>query len=67
MIATSTKFLDTLLEGKNLENNLSEINLDKNETLFYDLIKPVLNNFLKQPQQETVSKILAYSKSLKLV
>ncbi len=63
MLATSTKILNTLLQDK-ADGNLALDALNKNEALFYDLIKPSLNNLVKQPKQETISKILAYSKSL---
>lgn len=63
MLATSTKILNTLLQDK-ADGNLALDALNKNEALFYDLIKPSLNKLVKQPKQETISKILAYSKSL---
>ncbi|TAF83467.1 MAG: hypothetical protein EAZ51_00860 [Sphingobacteriales bacterium] len=64
MITTSTNFLHNLLEGKTNGNKTSENTLNKNEELFYELIKPSLNKLVKQPKQETINKILVYSKSL---
>lgn len=63
MIATSTTFLTSLLNKKIDEKSVS-VCLDKDETLFYHLIKPSLDALVKEPKQETINKILAYSKSL---
>lgn len=61
-----TKTFTTNLSVKLFNNNdmlandcESEIEID----LFYDQIKEDLNSLIKNPQDETIAKILNYSKS----
>jgi hypothetical protein len=63
MIATSTSFLTSLL-NKKIDEKSTSVCLDKDETLFYQLIKPSLNSLVKEPSSATIDKILDYSKSL---
>lgn len=63
MIATSTTFLNSLLNSE-IEQKTSKISLNKDEALFYTLLKPSLNVLVKQPTQESVNKILNFSKSI---
>ncbi|WP_316780739.1 hypothetical protein [Pedobacter antarcticus] len=45
------------------ENSNTEF-FNESDTAFYENIKPQLDQLKKDPQEETISKILAYSKSL---
>ncbi|TAH01684.1 MAG: hypothetical protein EAZ15_06910 [Sphingobacteriales bacterium] len=63
MIATTTPFLNVLLNTK-IEENASINCLNKDETMFYNQIKTSLNALVKQPKQETINSILAFSKSM---
>ena len=49
----------------NVSNTAAETPVDeaeKQDLLFYDSIKPKLNELVKDPSDETINKILAYSK-----
>ncbi len=63
MIATTTPSLTSLLNTK-IEENASIKCLNKDETTFYNQIKPSLNALIKMPKQKSIDNILAFSKSL---
>lgn len=63
MITTTTPFLTALLNTK-IEENASIKCLNKDETTFYNQIKPNLNALVKMPKQKSIDNILAFSKSL---
>ncbi|TKC07927.1 hypothetical protein FA048_12235 [Pedobacter polaris] len=39
------------------------VEAEQQDELFYNSIKPQLNKLVKDPSEETIAKILAYSKS----
>lgn len=45
------------------EENLNEEGFTDDENAFYHFIKPTLNEMIKDPKEETLSKIMNYSKS----
>lgn len=63
MITTTTPFLNALLNTK-IEENASIRCLNRDATSFYNQIKPGLNTLVKNPKQETINTILAFSKSM---
>ena len=62
MIETSTSFNKLNYEQSNQENMPAE-DLDVCDMSFYNSIKSQLNSMSKDPSDETIEKILAYSKS----
>jgi hypothetical protein len=62
MIETST------LNSNSFYNEEKELimsrDFNQTEIDFYEWIKPTLNTLVKNPSEETVAKILAFSKSL---
>ncbi|WP_316791633.1 hypothetical protein [Pedobacter frigoris] len=62
MIKTSTSVNKVNYTQQNQENNPAE-DVEANDLMFYDSIKPQLNRLTKNPSDETISKILAYSKA----
>lgn len=63
MIETLTPTLNSIVnndeESKNTTNTLSN-----DEVEFYENLKPALNQIVKSPSNETVNRILSFSKSL---
>ncbi|TKC03753.1 hypothetical protein [Pedobacter frigoris] len=62
MIKTSTSVNKVNYTQQNQEINPAE-NVEALDLMFYDSIKPQLNRLTKNPSDETISKILAYSKA----
>jgi hypothetical protein len=62
MIETSTSIKKLNYEQSNQENMPVE-DLDVCEISFYESIKSQLNSLSKDPSDETIEKILAYSKA----
>lgn len=63
MITTSTSIQNSNCLNQNNEN-LSSEHFNDLDQLFYDSIKMQLDLLNKQPQEETINRILAYSRSL---
>jgi len=63
MITTSTPISNLNYLNQNTENLSSEFFNDL-DLMFYENIKPQLEQLSRNPDEETISKILAYSKSL---
>lgn len=42
----------------------SQDGLSENETAFYEMIRPTLNQIVKEPSEKVVQNILAFSKSI---
>lgn len=42
----------------------SQDELSENESAFYEMIKPTLNQIVKEPSEKVVQNILAFSKSI---
>lgn len=62
MIATTTPFFDAFFNKKIEENaSINCLNLI-DIALFYNQIKPSLNELVKNPKQKTINNILAFSK-----
>ncbi|TDG36266.1 hypothetical protein EZJ43_09695 [Pedobacter changchengzhani] len=57
----------TSKQSANLQNNMSplvtDMESDADLDLFYDQLKSKLNALIVSPQDETIDRILAYSKS----
>lgn len=62
MVTTST--LPNLNYLNQNPENLSSEFFNDLDLMFYENIKPQMDLLNKNPQEETISKILAYSKSL---
>ncbi len=62
MIETFTINQDSFFDEENQEEAVMTM-LNQRELDFYESIKPVLNTLVKNPSDETVNKILAFSKS----
>lgn len=62
MIETSTHQKRSLKETK-VESMVRAEDLGEEEQSFYTSIKPELNSLLTEPAQESVEKILEYSRS----
>ncbi len=62
MIETSTHQKRSLKEAK-VESMVRTEDLGEEEQSFYTSIKPELNSLLTEPAQESVEKILEYSRS----
>ena len=63
MITTSTPITNMNCLNQNSEN-LSNETFNDLDLMFYDSIKSQLEQLSRNPQEETIAKILAYSKSL---
>lgn len=62
MIETFTLNQDSFFNEENHEEAIMET-LSQTELNFYKRITPVLNTLVKSPSDETINKILAFSKS----
>lgn len=62
MIKTSTSVNKVNYSQHNQEINPVE-NLEAQDLMFYDSIKPQLSSLTKTPSDETIDKILAYSRA----
>lgn len=63
MITTSTPFNNLNCLNQHPEN-LSNEPMSDLDLMFYESIKPQLEQLSKNPEEETIKKILAYSRSL---
>jgi hypothetical protein len=63
MITTSTSISDLNHSNQQAEN-LSGESFNDLDLMFYESIKPQMDLLNKNPEDETISRILAYSKSL---
>ena len=63
MVTTSTPLSNMNYLNQNTENLSSEFFNDL-DLMFYENIKSQLDQISKNPQEETISRILAYSRSL---
>jgi hypothetical protein len=63
MITTSTSINDLNHSNQQAEN-LSGESLNDLDLMFYESIKPQMDLLNKNPEDETISRILAYSRSL---
>jgi len=63
MMTTSTPINNPNYLNQNSESLSSETFNDL-ELMFYENIKPQLNQLSRNPDEETIAKILAYSRSL---
>jgi hypothetical protein len=63
MVTTSTPLTNLNYLNQNTENSSSEFFNDL-DLMFYDSIKSQMDLLSKNPEDETISRILAYSKSL---
>ncbi len=63
MVTTSTPLTNPNYLNPNAENLSSEFFNDL-DLMFYDSIKSQMDLLSKNPEEETISRILAYSKSL---
>lgn len=64
MTKTSTTNSNVNLPIQNMFQPKTDIESDAEIDLFYDQIKSKLDRLAKNPQDDTINKILAYSKSL---
>ncbi|TCC97978.1 hypothetical protein [Pedobacter psychroterrae] len=62
MIETSTSF-NKLNYPQSKQENMPAEDLESCDLVFYDTIKSQLDSLSKNPSDETISKILAYSKA----
>lgn len=63
MITTSTPVNNLNYLNQNLES-LSNEHFNDLDLMFYESIKPQLEQLSRNPDEETINKILAYSRSL---
>lgn len=63
MVTTSTSLTNMNYLNQNTENLSSEFFNDL-DLMFYENIKSQLDLLSKNPQEETISRILSYSRSL---
>jgi len=63
MMTTSTPINNPNYLNQNSESLSSETFNDL-DLMFYENIKPQLNQLSRNPEEETIAKILAYSRSL---
>jgi len=63
MVTTSTS-ISNLNHLDQQAENLSGQMLNDLDLMFYDSIKPQMDMLSKTPEDETISRILAYSRSL---
>ena len=63
MITTSTSISDLNHSNQQAEN-LSGESFNDLDLMFYESIKPQMDLLNKNPEDETISRILAYSRSL---
>lgn len=54
---------DSLKEAKT-EANPNNEDLNAEEQTFYQTLKPALNELIEEPKEETINKIMNYSKSV---
>ncbi len=64
MTKTSTSKNNVNLPTPNMFQPITDMESDAEIDLFYDQIKSKLDTLVKDPQDETINKILAYSRSL---
>lgn len=64
MTKTSTSKTIVNLPSQSMFQLKTDIESDAEIDLFYDQIKNKLDSLAKNPQDETINKILAYSKSM---
>ncbi|MEH3113002.1 hypothetical protein [Pedobacter terrae] len=64
MTKTSTSQNKVNLPTPNMFQPITDMESDAEIDLFYDQIKGKLDRLAKDPQDETINKILAYSRSL---
>ncbi|WP_026904436.1 hypothetical protein [Pedobacter glucosidilyticus] len=64
MIETFTQHNSELFGEQNNEEKTAMKNFTIEEHLFYEQLKPALNKLIKNPSEESINKILKYSKSL---
>ncbi|MFP5081508.1 hypothetical protein [Pedobacter sp. JCM 36344] len=57
MIKTSTS-----TNQLNYERSMMESAIERSDLAFYQTLKPQLDALIRNPSEETISKILAYSK-----
>lgn len=63
MMTTSTPINNPNYLNQNSES-LSSENFNDLDLMFYENIEPQLNQLSRNPDEETIAKILAYSRSL---
>jgi len=63
MVTTSTTITNQNCLNPSVENLSSEFFNDL-DLMFYESIKPQMDQLNRNPEEETISRILAYSKSL---
>jgi len=63
MTKTSTSKTNVNLPTQSMFQPKTDIESDTEISLFYDQIKSKLDRLAKNPQDETINKILAYSRS----
>lgn len=63
MITTSTSINDLNHSNQQAENSSGE-SLNDLDLMFYENIKPQMDLLNRNPEDETISRILAYSRSL---
>lgn len=56
MIKTSTK------KNSSIQSSEGTVGTAKKDSMFYDAIKPKLNQLIKNPSKETIESILNFSK-----
>lgn len=64
MTKTSTSKTSVNLPAQNMFQSTTDNESDAEIDLFYDQIKSKLDGLLTNPQDETINRILAYSKSM---
>ena len=64
MIETFTQQNSELFDEQNNEEETAMKNFTKEEHLFYEQLKPALKKLSKNPSEESINRILKYSKSL---
>lgn len=60
MMETSTSINQSNFEKSMMESAIE--NIDTSDLAFYQTIKPQLDSLMKNPSDESISKILAYGK-----
>ena len=64
MIETFIQQNSELFDEQNNEEETAMKNFTNEEHLFYEQLKPALNKLIKNPSEESINRILKYSKSL---
>lgn len=62
MIETLTPTLNPIIDNDDESKKANMLSVEEFE--FYENLKPALNQLVKAPSEETVNRILAFSKSL---